>query len=117
MKLNNIKELLRRSLDPSASVGDIPEQLGKEGVSIDFRSDFNDRISSRIFGTGAVLNIERERVRTLNYVFTRIALTGVAAILILLISIFLTEGYLSLDSFLGLNDTAEESMVFLLTGM
>jgi hypothetical protein len=49
-------------------------------------------------------------------VFYRIALTGVAAIAILLISIFLMEGSLSFNSFLGLSDNYSESIVCLLTG-
>jgi hypothetical protein len=52
----------------------------------------------------------------MNYVFYRIALTGVAAIVILLISIYLMEGSVSINSFLGLGDTYDESIVCLLTG-
>jgi len=57
-----------------------------------------------------------ESVRNLNNVFSRIALTGVAAIVILLISIFMVQGSLSLDSFLGLGNSYDESLVYLLTG-
>ena len=57
-----------------------------------------------------------EFVKSLNYVFYRIALPGVAAILLLLISIFLMEGSLSLNSFLGLGNSNDESIIYLLTG-
>jgi hypothetical protein len=117
MKINEIKDLFDRSLDPASSTEDIPAILEKEGFELDFRPGFNERISDRIFGTGAVRSKEVEFVKTLYYIFNRIAITGIAAIIILLISIFLTEGTLSLDSFLGISNTSEESIVFLLTGI
>jgi hypothetical protein len=52
----------------------------------------------------------------MNFAFYRVALTGVAAIVLLLISIFLMEGSLSFNSFLGLKDNYDESIVCLLTG-
>jgi hypothetical protein len=55
-------------------------------------------------------------MKSLNFVFNRIALTGIAAIIVLLISIFLMEGSLSFNSFLGLSDSYDESIVCLLTG-
>ena len=112
-----IKDLLKTSLDPASSTEDIPAQLEKGGMDIDFSPGFNEKITDRIFGTGAAISRETEFVRTLYYVFNRIAVPGIAAIIILLISIFLTEGTLSLDSFLGINDTSEESIVILLTGI
>jgi hypothetical protein len=45
-----------------------------------------------------------------------VALTGVAAIVILLISIFFVEGSISLNSLLGIGDTYDESIICLLTG-
>jgi hypothetical protein len=52
----------------------------------------------------------------MNFAFYRIALTGVAAIIVLLVSIFLREGSFSFNSFLGLSDNYDESIVCLLTG-
>ena len=117
MKISDIKELFNRSLDPSSSTEDIPVRLEEQGAEFDFNPDFNTRLAGKIFGPGRSVTMEIERVQAFYYVFKRIALTGVAAILILLLSIFLSQGFISLDSFLGLNDTAEESMVYLLTGI
>ena len=62
------------------------------------------------------VNHEVEFVKYMNFAFYRIALTGVAAIVILLISIFFMEGSLSLNSFLGISNNYDESIVCLLTG-
>jgi hypothetical protein len=116
MNLSEIRELLVRSLDSKASTEDIPGILEEGGVSYNFNPGFSEKVLNSIFATGATVNREIEFVKSLNYAFYRIALTGVAAIVILLISIFLMEGSLSFNSFLGLNDNYGESIVCLLTG-
>ncbi len=116
MKATEIKELLIKSLDPDIDPRDFPRKLEDEGIFYDFSSGFRDRVLDRIYYTGSAKIREIEFVRSLNYVFNRIALTGVAAIVILLISIFLMGGSLSLNSFLGLSDSYDESIICLLTG-
>lgn len=116
MKAAEIKDLFDKALDPMSSTDNIPEKLEESGVIFDFKPGFDAKVTGRLF-TAAPVSREMEFVKTLYHVFTRIAVTGVAAILILLLSIFISEGTLSLDSFLGLSDSAEESMVFLLTGI
>lgn len=116
MKVLEIKDLISRSLDANASTSDIPGKLEEEGVLLDFNPGFSDRVIDKLFSVVDTLIIEREYVRKLNYIFYRIALSGVAAILLLLLSIFLMEGSLSFNSFLGIGETNEESIVCLLTG-
>jgi hypothetical protein len=116
MNPSEIKELLIRSLDHEASTVDIPGKLEEAGISFKFKPDFNERVLDRIFAAGEIINREIDFVKNLNYIFYRIALTGVAAIVVLLISIFLMEGSLSFNSFLGLSDTDGESIVCLITG-
>jgi len=116
MKVSEIKELFYRSLDSTAATVDIPGKLEEGGVIFDFKPGFSDKVINKIFATAGNVAQEVEFVKSLSYVFYRIALTGVAAIIILLISIFLMEGSLSFNSFLGLNDTDGESIVCLITG-
>ena len=71
---------------------------------------------NKLYSAGLSLNREVEFVKYMNFAFYRIALTGVAAIVILLISIFFMEGSLSFNSFLGLRNNYDESIVCLLTG-
>ncbi len=116
MKRSEIKNLIIRSMESDSGSEDIARQLEEDGVSFDFGKGFSDRIIGLISIPVLTIKREAEFVRNLNYAFNRIALTGVAAIVLLLISIFLMEGSLSLNSFLGIGDTYDESIVCLLTG-
>jgi hypothetical protein len=116
MKPAEIKKLIIGSLDAGAAPEEIARQLEYEGVSYDFSKGFSDRVIDKIFTASLAVNREIEFVRNMNQVFYRFALTGVAAIVILLISIYLMEGSISFNSFLGLGDSYDESIVCLLTG-
>jgi hypothetical protein len=116
MKPAEIKELIINSLSPDNNTEDNMRKLEDAGVSYTFREGFRDRVLDKIF-TGAVkVNREIEYIRSMNSVFYRIALTGVAAIVILLISIFLKEGSVSFNSFIGLTNNYDESIICLMTG-
>ncbi|HBE41411.1 MAG TPA: hypothetical protein DDW27_09440 [Bacteroidales bacterium] len=115
MKRPEIKLLIISSLDPGTDAGTLARQIEDSGVSYDFNGKFTDRVLDKIFGAELAFNREIEFVRKLNSAFYRVALTGVAAILLLLISIFLMEGSLSINSFLGIGDTYDESIVCLFT--
>jgi hypothetical protein len=116
MNSSEIKKLLISSLNTDADLSEVSGRLEQEGISYDFKKDFSSKVLDRIFSAGSKVTREVEFVKTMNFVFYRIALSGVAAIVILLISIFLMEGSLSFNSFLGLGDNYDESIVCLLTG-
>jgi len=116
MNSSEIKKLLISSLNSETDTTEISAKLEKEGVSYDFGKDFNDKVLNRIYKTRMTVIREVDFIKSLNLAFYRIALTGVAAIVVLLISIFLMEGSLSFNSFLGISDTYDETIVSLLTG-
>ena len=116
MKPAEIKELIINSLSQDIIFRRELEKTGRGRSKLSFSKDFRDKVLDRIFNAGITVNREIEFVRSMNFAFYRIALTGVAAIVILLISIFLMEGSLSFNSFLGLSDSYDESIVCLLTG-
>jgi hypothetical protein len=116
MKISDLKELLIRSLDQDSDPEKASAKIEEAGVTYRFTEGFSDRILDRIYSAGDAVVREVEFVRNLNNVFYRIALTGVAAIVVLLISIFLVQGSLSFDSFLGLGNGHDESILCLLTG-
>jgi len=116
MNSSEIKKLLISSINTDIDAAEVSSRLEKEGISYDFSKDFTDKVLERIFETKTIITREVDFVRSLNIVFYRIALTGVAAIVFLLISIFLMEGSLSFNSFLGLSDSYDETIVSLLTG-
>jgi hypothetical protein len=116
MKPAQIKELIINSLSEDNNSEDIVRKLEDAGVTYSFREGFQERVLDRIFSAAVKVNREIEFIRSMNTIFYRIALTGVAAIVILLISIFLMEGSLSFNSFIGLSNNYDESIVCLLTG-
>lgn len=116
MKIFELKSLIIRSLDRDSDPVQASRKLEEAGVSYKFSESFQDRILERISESGNAVVREMESVRNLNNVFYRIALSGVAAIVILLISIFMVQGSLTVDSFLGLGTGADESLLYLLTG-
>lgn len=116
MKPAEVKKLIINSLDVKANPLEASGKLEEAGISYDFSNSFNDRVLDRLFSLGSAVNSKVEFLQSMNFAFYRIAFTGVAAIVILLISIFMMEGSISLNSFLGLNDNYNESIVCLLTG-
>ncbi|HNW57451.1 MAG TPA: hypothetical protein PLR88_08855 [Bacteroidales bacterium] len=116
MKSSEIKKIMISSLDTDANLSEISGKLEEEGVTYDFSNNFREKVIDRIFSPGLIINRKLEFMRSMNFAFYRIAFTGVAAIVILLISIFLMEGSISLNSFLGLKDIDDESVICLLTG-
>jgi hypothetical protein len=117
MDSSEIKKMLIASLNAEADTTEIPGKLGERGIDYDFSHGFSDKIIARVF-SGGIVKIARqaELFHYMNAAFYRVALTGVAAIIVLLVSIFLTEGSISLNSFLGLSDNYDESIICLLTG-
>ena len=116
MKRAQVKELIIKSLSADNNSEDTFRKLEEAGVRYSFSEDFRNKVLDRIFSASVTVDREIEFVRSLNTVFYRIALSGVAAIAILLLSIYLMEGSLSFNSFLGLSDSYDESIVCLLTG-
>jgi hypothetical protein len=116
MKPAEIKDLIIKSLSSDSDSGDVLRKLEEAGVKYSFSDGFSSKVLNRIFSASVTVNREIDFIRSMNSVFYRIALTGVAAIVIMLISIFLMEGSLSFNSFLGLSDSYNESIVCLLTG-
>ena len=117
MKRSEIKELIIGSADNDADPQNISRRLEDAGVTFDFSKVFNEKVISKLFTKVISADRELEFTRNLNFVFYRIALTGIAAIVVLLISIFLMEGSISFNSFIGLSDSYDESIVCLLTGI
>lgn len=116
MNTAEIKNLMISSLSENTDTEEVSRRLGEEGIDYDFRPNFKDKVLNKIFSAGLSINREVEFVKYMNFAFYRIAITGVAAIVLLLISIFIMEGSLSLNSCLGLSDNYDESIVCLLTG-
>lgn len=113
METKELKRLIIKSLDENQ--GDASELI-RSDVSFDFSSAFEDKVLDNISREEIESVNEQEFSRFLSIAFSRVALTGVAAIVLLLISLFMMEGSLSFNSILGMPDIQNEDMVYLLTG-
>ena len=91
MDTSEIKGIIIKSLDPQTDTCDNPDQLEKNGISYNFSRDFREKILNRVFSAGLRVSQQVEFVKYINFAFYRIALTGVAAIVVLLISTFLNS--------------------------
>jgi len=111
-----LKKIMIQSLDPGTDTEEIAAKLDNEGISYDFRDGFTERVTGRLSSEPLAVNRDMEFRRNLNLIFYRIAITGIAAIVILMLSIFIAQDSFSFDSFLGLGDSVDESIVYLLTG-
>jgi hypothetical protein len=116
MKPSEVKNIIIGSLERETDTEETFKRLEEAGISYDFSEGFTDMVLDRIYSSGIAAVRELEFVRSLNLIFKRIALTGIAAIVLLLISIYIMEGSISLDSFLGVSNNHDESIVCLLTG-
>jgi len=116
MNPSEIKELIVSSLSPDSDLTDVSSRLEKEGITYDFGEGFNAAVLGRIFPVAVKMKREIEFLRNMNFAFRSIAVSGIAAIILLLISIYFMEGKVSFDSFLGLKDNYDESIICLLTG-
>lgn len=116
MNTSEIKKLIISSLNANVDTVEISRKLEEVGISYNFSHNFGDKVLNKLFSAGLAINHEVEFVKYMNFTFYRVALTGLAAIVVLLISIFLMQGSISLNSLLGLSDNYDESIVCLLTG-
>lgn len=116
MKASEIRKLLISSLYADTDTTEIFKKMEESGVVFDFKKGFSEKVLNKVFLAGITVNKEVEFVRSMTFAFNRIAITGIAAILLLLISIFLMEGSISFNSFLGLSNSYDESIVSMLTG-
>ena len=116
MKREEVKKLILESFSDNDNSLESLKKLEDAGVTYSFGDDFRGKVMDRLFSAGVTVNREVEFLRSWNSAFFRIALTGVAAIVILLITLYLAEGSFSLNSILGMSDSYDESIVCMLTG-
>ena len=73
-----------------------------------FKPGFSNRVLETALNVPAVDG-------NLYFLFKRLALTGVAAIIALLISVYLTDGNVSFDALLGLSDLSKDNLLLALS--
>jgi len=115
MRSSEIKKRIIASLDNERNDEKTVSAL-QEALAWDFSEGFEERVLAKISKERSEGRYEYEFNHNLNLVFYRVAFTASAAIILLMLFIFLKEGSLSFDSLLGMSDGYSESIVCLLTG-
>ena len=116
MKTDELKDLILRSLEGDSPPGTLPGELEKAGVTYRFKDEFAGMIIKNLVPGEPVASADPEFLSNMRLAFYRVALTGIAAIILLLISMLLGQGSLSFDSVLGLGNLHDESIICLMTG-
>ncbi|TFH35766.1 MAG: hypothetical protein E4G95_06515 [Bacteroidia bacterium] len=114
MKGGQFKELLLRSVTDEL---ELEERLLMEAELLPdyvFTPGFKERVLSRIDAVITPLYMRPDFLRSFEIGFRRVALTGVAAILVLAVSLLLTQGSLSYDTLLGIDNQVDDSLISLL---
>ena len=79
--------------------------------NLQFDPGFTQRVMARVNQEKKKRIIEFDFVKDLNRIFMRVAISGIAAIVILLLTIYLTAGSFSLDSLSGTESYSEENII------
>ncbi len=78
----------------------------------DYTPAFKPGFAGRVLETASNVSAQADN---LYFLFKRFAITGVAAIIALLISVYLTDGSFSFDSLLGLSDLSRDNLLLALS--
>ena len=114
MEREAANELMLRSLTEDISVKE--RELIESVLLVDssFSYGFADKVISRLESLKRPSFFRPEFIRSLDFGFRRVALTGVAVILMLTLSLLLNQGSLSYDTLLGIDNMVDDSLVSLL---
>ena len=113
MENKNIKSLIISSLGKENDDGKITIEL-LHRVDYDFGENFEKNVLAKIIDKGKLIRLEFDK--RLRLAFRSVSIAAAAAIIFMMVSIFLKDGELSFDSLLGIEDGYSESIVYLLTG-
>lgn len=114
MNKKDLTELALRSLTEDISESERKIIDSELIVKHSFGSGFRDRVMNSI-SSGSVLSLfDYSSLRIFNRVFNRLALTGMIAIILLAITLFVSQGSLSFDTLIGMDSEVDEVMLSLL---
>lgn len=114
MKSEKLKDLLLRSL--TSDLGRDEREVLESELLIDakFNEGFRDRVMKTISSGSILINGKRELLKSFDSVFMRVAIPGAAAIIILILNLLLSQGSLSYDTLLGIDNEVDGFLVSLL---
>jgi hypothetical protein len=84
-------------------------------AAYDFSPGFTASVMQKLAGQVPGLYYE-SILLSMNSLFMRVVVTGIAAVILLAVSVFMSGGDFSFETLLGLGNTTEEGMISLLSG-
>ena len=114
MRNNDLKELVLRSITEDISDAERMQIEERAIYDYSFSNDFRERVMARLNPAEAWLLFGIDFMKSFDVIFKRVALVGLAAIIILAVSLFLSQGSLSYDTLLGLDNHVDEGLISLL---
>ncbi|MEA1885664.1 MAG: hypothetical protein U9N72_00420 [Bacteroidota bacterium] len=114
MKPEKLKDLLLRSL--TSDLGRNEREVLESELLIDhkFNEGFRARVMKTISSGSILLNGKRELLKSFDTVFMRVAIPGAAAVIILMLSLLFSQGSLSYDTLLGIDNEVDGVLISLL---
>lgn len=114
MNRGKLKDLLLRSLSSEPDNNE-REIINREIITDHrFTEGFRERVMNRIVEGKIYINGKGEILRSFDKVFMRVAIPGAAAILILALSLLLSQGSLSYDTLLGIDNQVDGVLISLM---
>ena len=109
-----MREMLLRSL--TEDIDDRERSLIESEAlpAYSFSNGFGERVMRRIGSSSLPVFMRPDFLRSFDLGFRRVALTGVAAIVIMVITMLVTQGSLSYDTLLGIDNQIDDSLISLL---
>lgn len=116
MKEEKIKDLFLQSLTDDLNPDQREALDAKLFPSDGFNPGFRERVMKVVQG-GILLRQKSKKhfERSLNSLFVRVSLAGAAAIIVLVLSLLLSQGSLSYDTLLGIDKNVDGMLVSLAT--
>ncbi|MEE4116225.1 MAG: hypothetical protein V2I37_08650 [Marinilabiliaceae bacterium] len=114
MNKNDLTQLALKSLTEEISESDrkvIEAELLKDQS---FGPGFRDRVLESIYSGSLRPFFDPGNLSIFNRVFNRLALTGMIAIILLIVTLFISQGSLSFDTLIGIDSEMDEGMLSLL---
>lgn len=114
MEPEKIKDLLFRSL--SSDLEDNEREVLEKELLTDhkFSVGFRDRVMKHITSGRILINGKRELLRSFDSIFMKVAIPGAAAVIILVLSLLFSQGSLSYDTLLGIDNEVDGVLISLL---
>ncbi|HDZ40551.1 MAG TPA: hypothetical protein ENH59_02565 [Bacteroidetes bacterium] len=114
MEPEKIKDLFLRSLSSDID-GNEREVLERELFTDHrFSEGFGEKLMKKITSAKVLINGKHDLARSFDSIFMRVAIPAAAAVVILVISILLSQGSLSYDTLLGIDNEVDGVLISLL---